>query len=293
MKFKLVEGLKNEGKEVAFSCSSLNTSRSGYYKWSSRPLSARKQDSEYLSEEIKKVWNKSRKTYGAPRIHAELKDGGKNVGLNRVAKIMRLNKIQGAGQKKFRPKTVSSEHVLSIAPRLFKVEELGPSNLLPNQIWVGDITYIPTDAGFSYLAVLMDLRTRKIVGYSLGNSLHSQLVINALDQAIGREMPNKGLTIHTDRGVQYSAQSYREKLSENSFLASMSRQGNCYDNAFVESFFRSLKVELIYTKKFKDLEMVRKEIFDYIEVWYNRQRRHSSLAYLSPINYEKQIALVS
>lgn len=293
MKFKLIEEVASEGHDVAFGCQVLGVSRGGYYKWLSRPLSTRRIESQRLWVRIKKMWEKSKKSYGAPRIHADLKGEGEKVSRKRVAKIMRENGVQGAGKKKFRPVTTNSNHSLPVAPRVLKVEDIEPSTLLPNQIWAGDITYVPTEEGFCYLAVLMDIGTRKIVGHSLSDSLHTQLVVNALDMAVGRQGPGQDLIIHTDRGSQYAAEAYLEKLKKNKFLPSMSRKGNCYDNAFVESFFRSLKVELVYTRKFKNSEEARKEIFEYIEVWYNRQRRHSSLAYMTPIDYEQKRARVS
>lgn len=282
----MVEELCFEQQEVGQSCRILEVSRSGYYDWLHRPLSLRKNEDQRIWEKIKLHWEKSRKTYGSPRILEKLKSDGESIGKHRVARIMRENGIQGAAKKKFKPQTTDSNHKLPVAERLFETERADIQVQRPNQYWGGDITYIPTEEGWLYLAIVIDLFTRKVVGHSMQSSLHADIVINALDMGIKRQLPGQDLVSHTDRGSQYACERYRILLEEHGIKASMSRKGNCYDNAFVESFFHTLKVELVHREKFKTREEAKKAIFEFIEVWYNRQRIHSALDYKTPVEYE-------
>lgn len=288
MKFRMVEELSIEQQDVSLCCRTLAVSRSGYYSWLERPLSVRKTENERIWQKIKKIWQESRETYGLPRIMDKLKKDGEVCGKNRVQKIMKKNKIQGVGKKKFKVVTTDSNHDLPIADRVFKTEEASKQVTSVNQYWGGDITYIATDEGWLFLAIFLDLLTRKIVGHSMRESMHTELVLDALDMGLKRQgiSSNDELVSHSDRGSQYAAEKYRDKLASHNIKASMSRRGNCYDNAFVESFFRTLKVELIYRQKFKTKEEAKTAIFEFIEVWYNRQRTHSSLGYMTPIQYE-------
>ena len=284
----MVEELALEQQDVYRCCRELKVSQSGYYAWLRRPVSARKLEDERLWQKIKQHWEGSRKTYGRLRLTKKLKSEGETVGKNRVGKIMKKNSIQGIGKKKFKPVTTTSNHELPVAERVFKTEAAQEQVTKPNQFWGGDITYVPTEEGWLYLAIVIDLFTRKAVGHSMSESMPSDLVISALDMGLKRQglgLAND-LTTHTDRGSQYASDDYRDKLAVHKITASMSRKGNCYDNAFVESFFRTLKVELIYTRKFKTREEAKAAIFEFIEVWYNRQRLHSSLDYLTPEEYE-------
>lgn len=282
----MVEELKSELQEVRLCCEVLGVSASGFYAWLKRPLSKRKQDDERLWQKIKRHWDDSRETYGRKRLKERLGSDGEIVGKNRVEKIMKLKGIQGKGKKKFKPMTTTSNHELPVAERLFKTEEFSEQVTRPNQYWGGDITYIPTNEGWLYLAIFIDLFTRKIVGYSMKGSMHATLVTEALAAALGSQGDVQGLIAHTDRGSQYASDDYVSVLSANGIVASMSRKGNCYDNAMVESFFRTLKVELIYGRKFATRAEAASAIFEYIEVWYNRRRLHSSLAYQTPTEYE-------
>ena len=284
----MVEELSYEQRDVTHCCQVLKVSRSGYYAWLNRPASARATENERLALQLKQYWEDSRKTYGLPRLHEKLKQDGLKVGKNRIQKIMKKTNIQGSGRKKFKVMTTDSNHELPIAARVFQAENHDQLVTEPNQYWGGDITYVPTGEGFLYLSVFLDLYTRKIVGHSMSSEMLCNLVINALDMGLNRQGLNKNtqLVAHSDRGSQYAAEAFRSKLKSHGIQASMSRKGNCYDNAFVESFFRTLKVELVYERKFKTRAEAKAAIFEFIEVWYNRQRIHSSLDYMTPEEYE-------
>lgn len=289
----MVEELAFELQDVNHCCRTLEVSCSGYYAWLKRPISERKTEDERIWQKIKQHWEGSRKTYGRLRLTKKLKSDGEVIGKNRVQKIMKKNNIQGIGKKKFKPITTTPNHDLPVAERVFKTESANEQVTKPNQYWGGDITYVPTEEGWLYLAVVIDLFTRKVVGHSMNESMPSELVVNALEMGLQRQNIDllNDLTSHSDRGSQYASQAYRDKLFDYNIEQSMSRKGNCYDNAFVESFFRTLKVELIYNRKIKTHEEARKLIFEFIEVWYNRQRLHSSLDYMTPEEYEfKQLA---
>lgn len=285
MKFRMVEELAIEQQDVGHCCSDLKVSRSGYYEWLTRPQSLRKTENILLWEEIKLHWEKSRGTYGLPRIMDQLKKSKRTCGKNRVARIMKENGIQGVGKKKYKVTTTDSNHSLPIADRIFKTETALEQVTEPNQFWGGDITYIATDEGWLFLAIFLDLHTRKIVGHSMDDNMETKLILDALDMALRRQGTPEAekLTAHSDRGSVYASGEFRDRLDLFEITASMSRKGNCYDNAFVESFFRTLKVEMVYRTKFKTREEAKAAIFEFIEVWYNRQRTHSSLDYMTPV----------
>ncbi len=287
----MVEELNLEQQSVLHCCQTLEVSRSGYYDWLKRPESERKVANEKLTEQVKTIWEQSRGIYGLPRIFEKLKAENIVAGKNRVQRIMKKNKIQGVGKKKFKVMTTDSNHDMPIAKRIFKAEDHAVEVVRPNQYWGGDITYVATDEGWLYLSIFLDLFTRKILGHSMSATMTSDLVIESLDMSLKRQgmAVVDTLTAHTDRGSQYAAEAYRDKLAAHKITASMSRRGNCYDNAFVESFFRTLKVELIYRTKFKTRDEAKAAIFEFIEVWYNRQRMHSSLGYQTPMQYEEQL----
>lgn len=273
-------------------CGTVEVSKSGYYAWLKRPESARASGNVVLTERIRAVHAKSDQTYGSPRIAAQLRIDGLRVGENRVARLMRENEIVCDSVKKFKITTTDSNHDLPIAERIFETENVD-AVMAPNQVWGGDITYVATGEGWLFLAIFMDLFTRKIVGFSCDDNMRAELVLNALAMALGRQDVKDGeLVAHSDRGSQYAAEVYRKKLIVAGIIASMSRKGNCYDNAHVESFFHSLKTELVYRRNFKTRKEAMQAIFEWIETWYNRQRLHSSLGYMSPEEYEK-MALAS
>lgn len=288
----MVEELKVENLEVKILCETLELSRSGFYSWIKRPECERAKQSADLSLEVRRIFEKSRGTYGVPRIQEELKEAGKNHGKERVRKIMVKQGLSAAPKKKF-VKTTDSNHELPIAPRVIQTENQETMPVKPNEAWGTDITYIETGEGWLFLAIYLDLFSRMVVGMAMADHMRTELVLEALESALGRQgFDAKGLTTHSDRGVQFASGKYRERLLDEGITASMSRKGNCYDNAYVESFFHTLKTELVYRTKFATREEAKKAIFEFIEVWYNRERRHSSLGYKSPVEFER-MALAS
>jgi putative transposase len=272
--------------EVAVVCDALGVSRSGYYAWQKRPISPRRKRREELTERIRKVHEDSRCTYGSPRVHAELVDRQANVCLNTVARLMKQAGLQSKIRRRFVVHTTDSRHDHSVAGNVLDRQFAA---LAPNRKWCCDITYIPTGEGFLYLAAVIDLCSRKIVGWSMADHLRSELCLDALSMALTRRKPDQGLLHHSDRGVQYACESYRQMLMENGIEASMSRTGNCYDNAVMESFFSTLKTELVYHQEYATRAQARSSIFEYIEVFYNRQRRHSAIGYKSPEAFEASL----
>jgi putative transposase len=268
---------------VRLLCELLEVSRSGYYAWIDRPASARAGRREQLAEKIIEIHIKARRLYGSPRVYQELLRQGEKVSLNTVASIMKERNIHSKMRRKFRVMTTDSRHGNPIAPntldRQFKAD-------LPDQKWCTDITYVPTSQGRLYLAAVIDLHSRKIVGWSMQEHLMSDLCQDALRMALARRSPGKGLLHHSDRGVQYTSADYRALLAQRGIQVSMSRTGDCYDNAVMESFWGTLKTELIYHEKYATQEQAKRSIFEYIEVFYNRTRLHSSLGYKSPEAFE-------
>lgn len=263
-------------------CRVLKVSRSGYYQWLKRPVSNRKQKDAELKEKIVQIHEQSRGTYGSPRIHQNLRQQGYRLGKKRVERLMKEAGICAVHKRKYRVTTDSSHNLPVAANRLnreFFVDK-------PNTSWVSDITYIPTAEGWLYLAVVMDLYSRKIVGWSMDKRISRGLVIKALDMAITQRKPKRGLLLHSDRGSQYASHEYQALLWRNGIICSMSKKGDCWDNAVIESFLRTLKVELVYQAKYGSRLEAQRDIFEYIEVFYNRQRLHSAIGYLSPENFE-------
>lgn len=264
-------------------CDVLEVSRSGFYAWLCRPESARSRETAHLTEVIRAVHAESRGTYGSPRVHAELGTRGESCGKNRVARIMRSNELRSKRQRRFR-KTTASKHALPVADNLLDQDFTAAG---PNEVWVADITYIPTGEGWLYLATEIDLFSRRLVGYSMSASLETSLVVDALEMAVGRRNPARGLVHHSDRGSQYASGEFQKLLDKYGIECSMSGKGNCYDNAPAESFFGTLKNELVHHERFATRAEARTAIFDFIESFYNRQRLHSSLNYQSPVAYER------
>ncbi len=233
---------------------------------------------------IESIYEQSRRTYGSPRVHDELKDRGVYCGENRVARLMREHGITAEKKRKF-ARTTDSNHSLPVAPnrldQCFEVDK-------PDAVWTADITYIWTKQGWLYLAIVLDLFSRRIVGWSMAPSLERTLVINALQMAVVARNPDKGLIHHSDRGSQYASYDYQNILQQKGIVGSMSRRGNCYDNAPTESWFATLKRELVYRTYYTTHAEARQNIFEYIEVWYNRQRKHSTIGFMSPVAYEQQ-----
>ena len=265
-------------------CQVLRVSRSGYYAWFERPESRRSLESKVLLNEIKDIHANSRKTYGSPRITDGLHDLGYSCSRPRVARLMRKNNIAAKTKKKFKV-TTNSDHGYLIAPNLLKQDFWTNA---AHRVWVGDITYIRTWKGWLYLTVILDLFNRKVVGWSMSNRLTAETTtIPAFIQAVKKYQPLPGLIFHSDRGVQYACNDYRELLDTFKVIQSMSGKGNCYDNAVAESFFHTLKTELVYHETYKTRMEAKTSLFEYIEVFYNRFRKHSALGYKSPEQYEQ------
>jgi len=265
-------------------CRVLRVSRSGYYRWLKRKPSRRKLDNQRLDTEIREIYDGSKGRYGSPKITQELRDRGRRVGKNRVAKRMRKAGLRSKIRRKYKV-TTNSKHNFAVAPNLLERNFTAPA---PDKVWVSDITYLATRTGWLYLTVIIDVFSRMVVGWALSSSLSHEMVIAALKRAIQRRRPAKGLIFHSDRGVQYACNDFRKQLSKYEFIQSMSRKGDCWDNAVAESFFGVLKTELVYHERYEDHQDTLHSIFEYIEVFYNRQRRHSTIGYLCPSEYEKQ-----
>jgi transposase InsO family protein len=272
---------------IRLMCRALAVSPAGYYAWRSRPESHRAVSARTLLSAIRVIHQESRETYGSPSIWDALLKQGHGVGEHRVARLMRQHGIRAKTVKKWRA-TTQSQHRFPVAAntlnRQFTVE-------YPNRVWAGDLTYIWTAEGWLYLAVLLDLYSRAVIGWAMGVRLTVDLAERALTMALANRTPTAGLLHHSDRGSQYAATSYQQLLATHGITTSMSRKGNCWDNACVESFFGTLKRELVYHRHYATREVATQDIFEYIEVFYNRKRRHSTLGYDSPAEYEARTAV--
>jgi putative transposase len=262
----------------------MEVSRSGFYAFCKRPQSATEQANQVLVCQIQKVFQESKETYGSPRVYEELKELGIAGSEKRIARLMRLADLKAVLPKRF-VVTTDSDHDLPIAENLLD-REFGCDT--PDRRWTADITYVWTSEGWLYLAVLLDLFSRRIVGWAMGTTLERSLVLSALDMALTSRTPEAGLLCHSDRGSQYASGDYQKALEKAGILCSMSRRGNCWDNAPTESFFSSLKKELVYRTHFATRSEAKAALFEWIEVWYNRKRRHSSLGYQSPEAFERK-----
>ncbi len=267
-------------------CEAFGVSRSGYYGWRRGGRGNRAQANRDLGERIAVIHEQSRGSYGSPRVTRALAAQGIRCGHNRVARLMREQGIRGVQRGRFHPRTTDSRHDGPIAPN--RLQD-APALTQPNQVWVSDITYLPTREGWTYLSAFMDLGTRTVKGWSVNDSLHAQLVVDAFLQGVCRHKPGPGLIVHSDRGSQYASAAFREHLEAHNALASMGRAGNCYDNAAMESFWATLKAELQLTRPFNTKKEARLAIFDYIESFYNRRRLHSAIGYRAPSDFETQL----
>lgn len=267
-------------------CRILEVSKSGYFAWKNRPDSAKEKSDRVLAEKIATIHSEHRSVYGSPRIHQVLKENGFQVSRKRVARLM---KELGISAKRCRRRviTTDSKHDLPIAENLLE-RNFGAD--APDKKWATDITYIETGEGFLYLAAIEDLWSRRIVGWAMEATMDRSLVLSALEMALGRRNPEPGMIHHSDRGSQYASKDYRQMLVDQGIQVSMSRRGDCYDNAMIESFWHTLKNELVYRTNFKTHQEAKDAIFEYIEVFYNRKRRHSSIGYQSPESFEKEFS---
>jgi transposase InsO family protein len=269
-------------------CAVLDVSPSGYYASRKRSPSARAIADERLLLNIRIAHAKSDGSYGAPRVQRELQDDGVSVGTKRVARLMRQDGLQGRAPRGWRPATTDSAHAHPIAPNLL-ARQFDVHGVALNQVWVSDITYVPTRAGWVYLATVLDLASRRVVGWAMRDTLDAELAIGALHMALSARRPAPGLIHHSDRGSQYACGAYQALLAAHRMRPSMSRKGNCWDNAVAESFFATLELELIAKARWATREEARRAIFRYIETWYNRERRHSTLGYIPPAVYEERL----
>jgi transposase InsO family protein len=272
---------------ITVMCQTLDVTRSGYYFWRRKPESLRAQEDRRLLELIKSEHQLSFSIYGAPRIHKELELKGEGCGRRRVARIMRVNGIFGKHRRKFFV-TTDSHHSMPVAENVLN-RQFEPEAI--NQTWLSDITYIPTFEGWVFLAAVMDAKSRRIVGWAMSSKIDRMLACNALRDAVRRRKPAAGLLHHSDRGSQYASNDYQDIIHQNGMIPSMSRKGNCWDNAPMESFFHSMKGEWLNDQNFRTRDQARAAIFDFIEVWYNRRRLHSALGYQAPETFERRIAV--
>jgi transposase InsO family protein len=269
---------------VTLMCRMLAVSRAGFYAWRRRPAAARTREDQVLAVAVAAIYAEHHGRYGSPRVRMELRDRGQRSGRKRIARLMRLQGLRARPKRRYRT-TTDSRHGLPVCPNLlarrFAVAQ-------PNTAWVTDMTYLWTAQGWLYLAVIIDLFSRRIVGWSMSERIDRKLALDALRMALAQRRPQPGLIHHSDRGSQYASGDYQQLLAQHGLRGSMSRRGDCWDNAVAESFFASLKLELVYQVQWRTRAEVRTAIFEYLELFYNRRRRHSSLGYLSPVEFERR-----
>ncbi len=270
-------------------CRVLKVSRSGFYDWQQRPISPRAEETRRLDTEIKELFEASKRRSGSPKITRALGARGWRVGKNRVARRMRHLGLRSIVRRRFRV-TTNSKHRFPVAPnrlqRNFTIQH-------PNQVWVSDLTYLRVGRGWLYLVVFIDLYSRRVVGWALSSSLDHTVALTALQRAVARRRPPRGLIIHSDRGVQYACTDFTQWMTRHGFVQSMSRKGDCWDNAVAESFYHLLKTELAYHCRWLDYQAAHRSLFEYIEIFYNRERSHSTLDYLSPDQFEQKLSTIA
>lgn len=283
MKYGFIEEHRHEFSICAM-CRALEVSPSGYYRWRSRPRSEREQENQRLLVKIRQIHEASRRNYGSPKVYKKLRQAGEQVNHKRVERLMKEHGVRAKRVKKFKA-TTSSRHTLPVAGNILNREF---QQAAPDRAWAGDITYIWTEEGWLYLAVFIDLFSRMVVGWSMSERMTSELVESALLMGVARRGGQAPLLVHTDRGSQYASASFRELVGKAFSTQSMSRKGNCWDNAVAESFFSALKLEVVHEERFRTRGEATLAIFDYIEVFFNRERIHSANDYLSPAEYERR-----
>lgn len=288
--YPFVEAEETGGGNVARTCRCMEVSRSAYYKWSEHKPSQREREDAALLEKIQQVHADSRQTYGSPRVYDELREAGVGCGRHRVAKLMRAKGIVGRVKRRFKTTTIPDPDATAAATDLVK-RAFTPGTIEADTIYVGDITYIRTWQGWAYLATVIDLASRKVVGWAMDDHMRASLVCDALRAALDLRRPPAGLIFHSDRGCQYTSEEFAQLLQAHGVVQSLSRPGQCWDNAVAESFFSTLKVELIHRHSWPTREKARLAVFDYVESFYNTKRRHSSLGSMSPANYERRLTL--
>ena len=281
--YKLIDA-ERAGFPVSVLCSVLGVSRSGYYAWKERPPSRRSRQDAALTDKIREIHQRSRETYGSPRVHAELRSIGVRCGRKRVARLMRKEGLQGCIRGRRKSTTSRNKHAAVPAEDLLRRDFTATA---PDRLWTADITYVNTEEGFLYLAFVPDVHSGRLVGWAMATHLRTELVVDALQMAIRRRKPAPGLIHHSDRGVQYTALSFGKRLQEVGIVPSMGRVGSALDNAIPESFVATLKAELVSRTRFPSRRVAKTVIFEYIEGFYNRRRIHSSLGYRSPVSFEE------
>jgi putative transposase len=264
-------------------CQAFGLSTSGYYRWVRCPVGKRQREDKELSDDIKRIFKKSRSTYGSPRMQRALREEGKRHGRKRLRRLMKKMSLKPKAARRFKV-TTDSQHNKPVAPNILGQRFSPPA---ANVAWAADITYIWTDEGWLYLATVIDLYSRRIIGWSMGTRLLTKLITDALTMALQQRKPPQGVIHHSDRGSQYCSDAYQALLAKHGFICSMSGKGNCYDNAVMESFYHTLKVELVYGQRYRTRSEAQISVFDYIEIFYNRQRLHSSLDYQTPEAFER------
>ncbi len=280
MKYRFMEREK-AAHLIKHMCEVLKVSRSGYYAWKNRQPGMRQKENVALLSRIRAIHAKSRRLYGSPRIRAELAEQGFRYGKNRVARVMKDNGVRAEVKRRRFRRTTDADHPYALAANLL----LGKQQT--EGVWASDMTFVPTSEGWLYVAAVMNVRTRKIIGLAMGERITQELASSAFMDAVGRQGRPEGLIHHSDRGRQYASYAYQDLLKRYGMQASMSRSANCYDNAYLESFFGTLKTELVHGEKYRTRLEARLSIFEYVELFYNRQRRHSALGYRSPEQYER------
>ena len=281
MRFRFIQ-MEKATYPTRLLCRTLAVSSSGFYAWCRRGLSARAREDAALKVEIRAAHAASGKRYGSPRIHADLTADDQQISRKRVARLMREEGIEGQRKRRFRV-TTDSRHSHPVAANVLQRNFTASA---PNKVWVTDITYIWTREGWMYLAAILDLFSRRVVGWSMDSCIDRTLALDALSMALKTRRPESGLLHHSDRGVQYASADYQNQLRERGIVCSMSRKGDCWDNAVAESFFSTLKAELVHRTDYVSHDHARASVFEYIEVFYNRRRRHSALGYVSPVDHE-------
>ena len=283
MRFAFIEAEK-AGFPIELLCEMLEVSRSGFYAWRGRPESSRSREDRRLMLEIASIHTIHKGRYGSPRIQEDMLELGYPMSRKRVARLMRQQELKWRRRKRFRT-TTDSNHEFPIAPNVLARDFTAPA---PDRAWVGDITYIWTDEGWLYLAAILDLFSRRVVGWAVSDRITTKLATDALEMALWRRQPQPGLIMHTDRGSQYASGEYRKRLTAAGITCSMSRKGNCWDNAVAESFFATLKGELANDADWGTRNEARRDIFEFVELYYNAKRRHSTLGYISPLAFEQR-----
>lgn len=286
MRYQFIDTAK-KAYSLSLLCKVMQVSRSGFYFWKSKDKSFRQKERDRLLPKVKAIHRQTKQSYGARRISVELEAQGESCGRTKAATLMKLAGVCAKQKKKFKA-TTDSKHNLPVAPNLLN-RNFEAS--VPDTVYCSDITYIWTNEGWLYLAVILDLFSRQVVGWSMDNRITKKLVLNALQMAFWRRRPAVGLIFHSDRGSQYCSNDVQKMLKSNNMLSSMSRKGDCWDNSVAESFFGSLKMERVFDSPYRTREEARRDIVDYIEMFYNTKRRHSYLGYLSPKDFEKMMAL--